>query len=40
MKLGIDASRLKVIAKGEDSLVSKESKLAKQLVRRVVFKVN
>ncbi|WP_016989898.1 OmpA family protein [Flavobacterium sp. ACAM 123] len=37
--LGIDASRLKVIKHIGDNSVPKESKLAKQLVRRVVFKV-
>ncbi|WP_326935137.1 OmpA family protein [Flavobacterium sp. PL11] len=37
---GISASRLKVVVKGEDNSVPKESTLARQLVRRVVFKVN
>ncbi|MBX9889427.1 MAG: OmpA family protein [Flavobacteriaceae bacterium] len=36
---GIDRSRLIVITKGEDSSVPKESRLARQLVRRVVFSV-
>jgi OOP family OmpA-OmpF porin len=37
--LGIDASRLNVIKHIGDNSVAKESQLAKQLVRRVVFKV-
>lgn len=37
---GIDASRLNVIANGEDTSVNKSSKEARQIVRRVSFKVN
>ncbi|MEL1253741.1 OmpA family protein [Flavobacterium sp. DGU38] len=37
---GIDASRLNVIANGEDTTVNKDSKEARQIVRRVAFKVN
>lgn len=37
---GIDASRLNVIANGEDTSVNKNSKEARQIVRRVAFKVN
>lgn len=40
VRSGIDHSRLKVITKGEDNSVPKDSKLARQLVRRVVFKIN
>lgn len=40
VRSGIDQTRLNVITKGEDNSVPKESKLARQLVRRVVFKVN
>lgn len=36
---GIDASRLNVIANGEDTSVNKNSKEARQIVRRVTFKV-
>ncbi|KVV14766.1 OmpA family protein [Flavobacterium sp. TAB 87] len=36
---GIDASRLNVIANGEDSSVNKNSAEARQIVRRVTFKV-
>jgi OOP family OmpA-OmpF porin len=36
---GIDASRLNVIANGEDSSVNKNSKEARQIVRRVTFQV-
>ncbi|MFQ6602740.1 OmpA family protein [Flavobacterium sp. C3NV] len=36
---GIDASRLNVIANGEDTSVNKDSKEARQIVRRVTFKV-
>jgi OOP family OmpA-OmpF porin len=35
----IDASRLKVIAAGEDTSVDKESEYARKLVRRVTFRV-
>lgn len=37
---GIDKTRLRVVVNGEDNSVPKESRLARQLVRRVVFKVN
>jgi len=37
---GIDASRLTVTAGGEDTSVNKSSKDARQIVRRVTFKVN
>jgi OmpA-OmpF porin, OOP family len=37
---GIDASRLNVIGNGEDTSVNKNSKEARQIVRRVTFKVN
>jgi len=37
---GIDASRLTVTAGGEDASVNKDSKNARQIVRRVTFKVN
>jgi OOP family OmpA-OmpF porin len=40
VKFGIDSSRLKIVVKGEDNSVPKESKLARQLVRRVAFKVD
>lgn len=40
VRSGIDAKRLKVVVKGEDNSVPKESKLARQLVRRVTFKVD
>jgi OmpA-OmpF porin, OOP family len=36
---GIDASRLNIIANGEDASVNKDSKEARQIVRRVTFKV-
>jgi OmpA-OmpF porin, OOP family len=36
---GIDSSRLNVIANGEDTSVNKNSKEARQIVRRVTFKV-
>nr|WP_315252573.1 OmpA family protein [uncultured Flavobacterium sp.] len=36
---GIDASRLNIIANGEDSSVNKDSKEARQIVRRVSFQV-
>ncbi|MBF4472277.1 OmpA family protein [Flavobacterium sp. HJJ] len=39
VKSGIDASRLNVIANGEDASVDKNSKEARQIVRRVSFKV-
>lgn len=39
VKAGIDASRLNVIANGEDASVNKNSKEARQIVRRVSFKV-
>jgi OOP family OmpA-OmpF porin len=39
VKAGIDASRLSVISKGEDTSVDPSSKEAKNLVRRVTFKV-
>ncbi len=40
VKYGIDANRLKVVVKGEDNSVPKESSLARQMVRRVAFKVD
>jgi OOP family OmpA-OmpF porin len=40
VRLGIDSKRLKIVVKGEDNSVPKESKLARQLVRRVAFKVD
>jgi OOP family OmpA-OmpF porin len=40
VRSGIEEGRLKVVTKGEDNSVPKDSKLARQLVRRVVFKVN
>jgi OOP family OmpA-OmpF porin len=39
VRSGIDPKRLKLVVKGEDASVPKESKLARQLVRRVAFKV-
>lgn len=36
---GIDASRLTVVANGEDTSVNKNSKEARQIVRRVSFKI-
>jgi OOP family OmpA-OmpF porin len=39
VRSGIDASRLKLEVKGEDNSVPKDSELARQLVRRVAFKV-
>jgi OOP family OmpA-OmpF porin len=39
VKSGIDASRLNIIANGEDSSVNKDSKEARQIVRRVSFQV-
>lgn len=39
VRSGIDASRLKLEVKGEDISVPKDSELARQLVRRVAFKV-
>lgn len=36
---GIDASRLNVVANGEDTSVNKNSKEARQIVRRVTFQV-
>jgi OOP family OmpA-OmpF porin len=40
VRSGIDAKRLKLVVKGEDASVPKDSKLARQLVRRVAFKVD
>lgn len=40
VRSGIDAKCLKLVVKGEDNSVPKESKLARQLVRRVAFKVS
>jgi len=40
VRSGIDASRLKLVVKGSDKSVPKDSKLARQLVRRVAFKVD
>lgn len=40
VRSGIDPNRLKLVVKGEDNSVPKESKLARQLVRRVAFKVD
>lgn len=40
VRSGIDAKRLKIVVKGEDNSVPKNSKLARQLVRRVAFKVD
>jgi OOP family OmpA-OmpF porin len=39
VKAGIDASRLTIIANGEDDSVDKTSEYARRLVRKVVFKV-
>ncbi|WP_026703711.1 OmpA family protein [Flavobacterium soli] len=36
---GISASRLNVVANGEDTSVNKDSKQARQIVRRVTFKI-
>ena len=38
VRSGIDPNRLKLVVKGADNSVPKDSKLARQLVRRVVFK--
>lgn len=38
-RFGIDPSRLKLVYRGEDNSVPKESSLARQLVRRVSFEV-
>lgn len=38
-RFGIDPNRLNLVYKGEDNSVPKESKLARQLVRRVAFEV-
>lgn len=40
VRSGIEESRLKIVIKGADKSVPKESELARQLVRRVAFKVN
>jgi OmpA-OmpF porin, OOP family len=40
VRSGISRDRLKLVVKGEDNSVPKESKLARQLVRRVAFKVD
>lgn len=40
VRSGIDPNRLKLVVKGADKSVPKDSKLARQLVRRVVFKVD
>jgi len=40
VRSGIEESRLKIVIKGADNSVPKESELARQLVRRVAFKVN
>lgn len=40
VKAGINASRLNVVSKGEDTSVDKDSDGARKLVRRVTFKVN
>lgn len=40
VRSGIDAKRLKLVVMGEDASVPKDSKLARQLVRRVAFKVD
>ena len=40
VRSGIDSNRLTLVVKGEDNTVPKESKLARQLVRRVAFKVD
>jgi OOP family OmpA-OmpF porin len=39
LKANIDASRLNVIAAGEDSSVDKDSDGARKLVRKVTFKI-
>jgi len=39
VRSGIEVSRLKVVIKGADNSVPKDSELARQLVRRVAFKV-
>lgn len=39
VKANVDASRLNVIAAGEDNSVDKDSELARKLVRRVTFRV-
>jgi len=39
VKAGVDASRLNIIGNGVDSSVAKDSKAARQLVRRVTFKI-
>lgn len=36
---GVNASRLKIVANGEDASVNKSSKEARQIVRRVTFKI-
>lgn len=40
VRSGIEEIRLKIVIKGADNSVPKESELARQLVRRVAFKVN
>ncbi len=40
VRSGIDPTRLTLVVKGSDKSVPKESKLARQLVRRVAFKVD
>lgn len=40
VRSGIDPNRLKLVVKGADKSVPKDSKLARQLIRRVVFKVD
>ena len=39
LKAGIDASRLNIVAEGEDTSVDKTSTGARKLVRRVTFRV-
>ncbi|MBU2060901.1 MAG: OmpA family protein, partial [Bacteroidetes bacterium] len=39
LKAKVDASRLNVVAAGEDNSVEKDSELARKLVRRVTFRV-
>jgi outer membrane protein OmpA-like peptidoglycan-associated protein len=39
LKANVDASRLNVIAAGEDNSVDKESELARKLVRKVTFRI-
>jgi OOP family OmpA-OmpF porin len=39
VKANVDASRLNVVAAGEDSSVEKDSDAARKLVRRVTFRV-